>query len=202
MIRVLSGEFECPMRRSEDTQWAEFEKFAIQRAYNDKIDIVLLIDEAQTIPRKVLIRLREILNFETDTAKFVQVILFGTLDLWDTLTTVPALQPLRSRISGGVQLLTPLDKKDLTAAIKFRLTVAGRHDQLFEDECFELIHQASRGVLRNAVDLCKLSLEFAFEEREPLISPLTVAIAVEALAKTPESGIGEGLDEETEAEVG
>ena len=39
---------------------------AIHRAFNDRVTLVLIIDEAQGIPPKVLIRLREILNFEAE----------------------------------------------------------------------------------------------------------------------------------------
>jgi general secretion pathway protein A len=184
MIRSISTEFGCELRRSEEAQWAEFESFAMKRATDDKVDIVLLIDEAQEVPRKVLIRLRELLNLETISTKIVQIVLFGTLDLWDKLTTDKALRPLMSRIAGGPAFLTPLDREDLSKAIKFRLTVAGRTESLFDEECFDIIHLASGGVLRNAVDICRLALQHGFEAGEQIISPVSVKMAARSLIMT------------------
>jgi general secretion pathway protein A len=181
MIQALSDEFGCPSRRSEGAQWAEFEQH-VQRLAEEGLNVVLLIDEAQTIPKKVLIRLRELLNFEADNVKFIQIVLLGTLELRATLLD-PALRPLRSRVAGGIATLVPLDMNDLTAAIKFRVTVAGRNKPLFEDECYELVHAASEGVLRDAVDICRSALLIGFEDREPRISPATVGLAIEGFDK-------------------
>ena len=181
MIQALSDEFDCPSRRSEGAQWAEFEQ-QVQRLAEQGINVVLLIDEAQAIPKKVLIRLRELLNFEADNVKFIQVVLLGTLELRTALSD-PALRPLRSRIAGGIATLAPLALDDLTAAIKFRVTVAGRTKPLFHNECFELIHSASEGVLRDAVDICRSALLLGFDDRETLISPATVTFAIENFDK-------------------
>lgn len=181
MIQALSDEFDCPSRRSEGAQWAEFEQH-VQSLASEGVNVVLLIDEAQTIPKKVLVRLRELLNFEADSIKFIQIVLLGTLELRATLGD-QALRPLRSRIAGGIATLAPLDQSDLTSAIKFRITVAGRPKPLFDEECYPLIHAASEGVLRDAVDICRTALQLAFEDREQIVSPTTVSLAVEGFDK-------------------
>lgn len=181
MIQALSDEFGCPSRRSEGAQWAEFEAH-VQNLAAQGVNVVLLIDEAQTIPKKVLIRLRELLNFEADSIKFIQIVLLGTLELKVTLQD-QALRPLRSRIAGGIATLAPLDLSDLTSAIKFRVTVAGRTKPLFDEDCFPLIHEASEGVLRDAVDICRSALQLAFEDREPTITPTTISLAIEGFDK-------------------
>ncbi len=181
MIRALSAEFDCEMRRSETAQWREFEGYVAHRFLDEKVDTVLIVDEAQTIPRKVLIKLREILNFETNTAKVVQVILLGTLDLAQMLNTDDLLRPLRSRVAGGISLLGPVSREDLTNAIKFRLTVAGRNTALFDDDCFDIIHLASGGVFRDAMDICRFAIGYAFEDEEPTISLTSVKLAARAV---------------------
>lgn len=178
MIRALCQEFGLQLRRSEEAQWTELEGYVSRRAVDDNTNIVVLIDEGQSLPRKVLARLREVLNFEANHRKFVQVILFGTLDMWDTLQD-PALRPLRSRIAGGPAFLKPLGAEDLTAAIQFRLTVAGRHRPLFDLDCFPAIHAASEGNLRTAIDICRRSLDLGYQEREDEISAVTVDLAIE-----------------------
>src|SRR3954463_6213970 len=64
MIRALCEEFGLPLRRSEEAQWTELENYVSRRAVDDGVNIVILIDEGQSLPRKVLARLRELLNFE------------------------------------------------------------------------------------------------------------------------------------------
>lgn len=181
MIRALSIEFNCELRRSETAQWREFESFTVRRFANEKIDTVLIIDEAQTIPRKVLIKLREILNFETNTAKIVQIILLGTLELAQMLNTDESLRPLRSRVAGGISLLAPVSRDDLENAIKFRLAVAGRNTMLFEEECFDIIHLASGGVFRDAMDICRFALAYGCEEEEEIISLTSVKLAARSV---------------------
>ncbi|HQR37347.1 MAG TPA: AAA family ATPase [Blastocatellia bacterium] len=181
MIQALSDEFGCPPRRSEGAQWAEFESH-VQGLAAEGINVVLLIDEAQSIPKKVLIRLRELLNFEADSVKFIQIVLLGTLELRATLQD-QAVRPLRSRIAGGIATLAPLALDELREAIKFRVTVAGRTKPLFNDECYPLIHAASEGVLRDAVDISRNALHLAFEDRESVISPTTVSLAVDGFDK-------------------
>jgi general secretion pathway protein A len=186
MIQALSDEFNCPSRRSEGAQWAEFEQH-VQTLAAEGVNVVLLIDEAQSIPKRVLIRLRELLNFEGDSVKFIQIVLLGTLELRATLQD-QALRPLRSRIAGGIATLAPLDFDDLREAIKFRVTVAGRTKPLFDDECYGLVHAASEGVLRDAIDICRGALQLAFEDREPVISATTVSLAVDGYDKAHENG--------------
>lgn len=181
MIVALSEEFGCKARRSEGAQWAEFES-QVQDLAENGVNIVLLIDEAQGIPKKVLVRLRELLNFEADSSKFLQIVLLGTLELRTTLQD-PALRPLKSRIAGGIAKLAPLSEDELTEAIKFRLTVAGRTRPLFRDDCFPLIHAASGGVLRDAVDICRSALLLGYEDREDSIAVPTVALAVELMER-------------------
>jgi general secretion pathway protein A len=191
MIRALSSEFGCDMRRSEDAQWAEFERYAIRRSLEDRVTLVLIIDEAQGIPPRVLIRLREILNFEADTGKFVQILLLGTLELWQTLS-LPAFRPLRSRVAGGVSFLAPLDNAELRKAILFRLAVAGRDEPLFDDACYDVIYEASSGVLRTAVDICRTALEYSFQAQEPMVSEVTALEAADEVqnAIALELGVG------------
>jgi len=189
MIRALSSEFGCDMRRSEDAQWAEFERYALRRSLEDRVSLVVIIDEAQGIPPKVLIRLREILNFEADTGKFIQILLLGTLELWQTLS-LPTFRPLRSRVAGGVSFLAPLDNTELRKAIQFRLAVAGRDEPLLAEACYDVIYEASSGVLRTAVDICRTAIELSFQAQEPIISEVTVLEAADEVLNAIAAELG------------
>jgi general secretion pathway protein A len=191
MIRGLCEEFGLPPRRSEDAQWMEFETYVARRAVDDAVNVVILVDEAQNLPRKVLVRLRELLNFEANHRKFVQVALFGTMDLWEQLQD-PVLRPLRSRIAGGPAFLKPLGLDEMTAAIQFRSSVAGRREPLFEDSCFPIIQDCSAGNIRTAVDICRESLTLGLAEEESPISSVTVELASESVVPGPEAATAAG----------
>src|SRR5260370_30844300 len=80
MLVTLCDEFAIRARRSETKQWQEFQEH-MTSLYQQDITVVLLIDEAQLIPRRQLLRVREILNFESHSRKFIPVPLFGTLEI-------------------------------------------------------------------------------------------------------------------------
>ena len=59
---------------------------------------LLIIDEAQNLPRPVLEQIRMLSNLETDKEKLLQIILVGQLNLKDVLRT-PELRQLDQRVS-------------------------------------------------------------------------------------------------------
>ena len=136
MLVTLCEEFLIKARRSETKQWHEFQEH-MAALFRDGIIVVLLIDEAQLIPRKQLLMIREVLNFESNSSKFIQIVLFGTLDMAATLAE-PDFKPLRSRAAGGLITLDPLDERELTETLQFRLKVAGGTDAnpIFTPGCF------------------------------------------------------------------
>src|SRR5262252_4306345 len=84
---------------------------------------VLIIDEAQNLPRSVLEQVRILSNLETDKEKLLQIILVGQLDLIGLLRS-PELRQLDQRVSIRYEL-TPLDRESAAAYITHRLTIAG-----------------------------------------------------------------------------
>jgi general secretion pathway protein A len=160
MLVTLCEEFAIKARRSETKQWQEFQEHMVT-LFQQGATVVLLIDEAQLIPRKQLLRLREILNFESNTSKFIQVVLFGTLDMAGTLAE-PDFRPLRSRAAGGLITLDPLDEQELSQALLFRIRVAGGADDVFTTSCFPLIAKASNGIIRDAVDYCNTAMYLGY----------------------------------------
>src|SRR5438132_9240430 len=82
---------------------------------------VLIIDEAQTLKPPLLELLRQLLNFETNTEKLLQVVLFGQNELQDRLDRKPNL---KSRVAMWGALST-LTLEDMQAMLTFRFQVAG-----------------------------------------------------------------------------
>jgi len=92
---------------------AYFEEFLIEQHRNSKTPI-LVIDEAQTLHPPLLELLRQLLNFETNTEKLLQIILFGDNDLLLRLDRSPTLKD-RVTIFGALTSLSRQDSDDLIA---------------------------------------------------------------------------------------
>jgi general secretion pathway protein A len=186
MLLTLCAEFAIKARRSESKQWHEFQEY-MATLFREGITVVLLIDEAQLIPRKQLMRIREILNFESNSSKFIQIVLFGTLDMAATLAE-PDFKPLRSRAAGGLITLDPLDEKELTETLLFRIKVATGSDShpVFTPGCFTLVANASGGIIRDAVDYCNMALYLGYTARRRPIDEEVMQAAISSVVKLNE----------------
>src|SRR5436190_20328824 len=111
---------------------------------------VLIIDEAQTLKPPLLELLRQLLNFETNTEKLLQVVLFGQNELRDRLDRKPNL---KSRVAMW-GALTTLTREDADAMLRFRYQVAGGKELPFEDKALVLrliLHQGFAAKLHQRI---------------------------------------------------
>lgn len=124
---------------------------------------VLVIDEAQLLSYPVLEQVRLLTNLETTKHKLLQIILIGQPELNDLLAK-PELKQLGQRVTARY-FLGPLEEDDTAEYIRYRLSVAGRHDaELFHPEAKRLIHHRSGGVPRLINVLCDRALLGAYAE--------------------------------------
>ena len=123
--------------------------------------LVLLLDEAQTMPDDSLEALRLLTNLETEKRKLLQVVLFGQPEL-DTRLAQKEFRQLRQRIVFSYQL-QPLDRRTLGEYVLHRLHVAGyRGPTLYNRGAIRQLHRSSRGVPRLVNLLCHKSLMAAY----------------------------------------
>jgi MSHA biogenesis protein MshM len=123
--------------------------------------VVLIIDEAQTMPEKTLEALRLISNLETETTKLIHIVLFGQPEL-DRLLALHELRQLRQRVTFSCKL-PPLDNEGVYNYIQHRLNTAGYNgEQLFGAKAITLLAQSSRGIPRLINMLCHKSLMCAY----------------------------------------
>ena len=114
---------------------------------------VLAIDEAQNLSNDALETVRLLTNFETPTAKLMQIVLAGQPQLSEKLMA-PSLLQLRQRIS-TICKLEPFSKEETRTYIGYRLAVSGYvGPSLFTEEALDLIGKASLGIPRIINTLC------------------------------------------------
>jgi MSHA biogenesis protein MshM len=135
--------------------------------------VVLLLDEAQSIPDESMEALRLLTNLETEKDKLLQVVLFGQPELDHRLQQFHMRQ-LRQRILFNYTL-QPLDRETLDIYLNHRLLVAGyRGAPLFTRSALKLLYRNSRGIPRLANILCHKALLSAYGRGDRIIRPLHI----------------------------
>ena len=145
-----------------------------------KAGALLIIDEAQNLPRQVLEQIRMLSNLETDTEKLLQIVLVGQLNLKDLLRS-PELRQLDQRVSIRYEL-KPLSREETSAYIAHRLTIAGGSSLVsFAPRALDRIHQHSSGIPRLINVLCDRALHGGYSAQTNRITPQIVNAAAGGL---------------------
>ena len=124
--------------------------------------VVVVIDEAQALDGGTLEQLRMLSNFETETAKLLQIVLVGQPELRDLLARSD-LEQLNQRITVRWHL-GRLDRAETGKYVAHRVTTAagGRPRTLFTRGAIGQVYAFSRGVPRLINIVCHRSLLVAF----------------------------------------
>jgi general secretion pathway protein A len=149
LLVAICAEFGIAPARSKQATLARLNAFFTDTYQAGQL-AVLLIDEAQLLKGPQFELLRQLLNFETDDHKLVQIVLFGQNELRAKLKPKKALC---SRIVTR-STLEPLDLADTEGMIRFRLQVAGCPATLFEPAAVARVYEASGGVPREINKIC------------------------------------------------
>ena len=128
---------------------------------------ILIIDEAQNLEPEALEHLRMLSNINADKFQILQLILVGQPQLRDALMA-PKLHQFAQRISSDFHL-SPLDSKEVTKYIDFRLEAVGARGLLFTAEACALIAIASGGIPRMINVLCDTALVYGFAGERKIV---------------------------------
>jgi len=139
--------------------------------------VILIIDEAQSMPRETIEALRLLSNLETESQKLLQVVLFGQPEL-DQMLAQNDLRQLRQRITFQHQL-QPLGRVDIERYISHRMLLAGYSGQrLFDAEAVTTLVDASRGIPRLVNVLCHKALMLAYGQGSSVVTKAHMKAAV------------------------
>jgi len=125
--------------------------------------VVLFVEESQSMPIPTLEEIRLLSNLETNQHKLLQIVLFGQPELDDNLRQ-PQIRQLRERITHSFTL-APLAARDIRSYLSFRLHAAGyRGPDLFGKRVVEYIAHASEGLTRRVNIIADKALLAAFAD--------------------------------------
>ena len=131
---------------------------------------LLIIDEAQNLPRPVLEHIRMLSNLETDKEKLLQIVMVGQLNLKQVLRS-PELRQLDQRVSIRYEL-KPLTAEETAAYVAHRLTIAGGGSAVsFMPRALHSVHTYTAGIPRLINLLCDRALLAAYSERTQRVTP-------------------------------
>jgi len=146
---------------------------------------VVIIDEAHELSDEVLEEIRLLLNFESETAKLLQVILTGQPELRVRLRQ-PNLRQLKQRIAVRCEMPTLSDVEETEHYITERLRIAGAVDtDLFTSAAIGLVHSCSEGIPRQINNVCDNAMLAAYALGSRQIDHRVVGSVVENLDMLP-----------------
>lgn len=174
---------------SERTEWQLREGIKhhlFERGVRDGKLVVLIIDEGQKIPGFCLEILREFLNYETNEAKLLQILIFAQKEFEQVLEDNPGVA---DRVSFSYYL-GPLNFRDTRSMIEFRLQSAaeeGKQSPRLSYWAYRKIYRTTRGYPRRIVSLChQIMLALIIQNKFKADRFLVGSCVRRSLAEVPE----------------
>jgi type II secretory pathway predicted ATPase ExeA len=168
-----------PFRKRKVELLAMLKDFMVEQYAAGK-KILLVIDEAQNLSRKVLEEVRLLSGLEAQKEKLLRIILAGQPELSLKLDS-PRLQQLMQRVRLRFHLAA-LSKHETHEYITHRLSVAGAKGRaIFNAAACDVVFRYTGGVPRLINVLCDTALLCAFAEERTTVNEALVKAAVEEL---------------------
>jgi len=148
---------------------------------------VIIIDEAHGLSANVLEEIRLLSNYETDSAKQLQIVLTGQPELREVLND-PGLRQLKQRIALRCQINPLPSVEETDRYIKARMMVAGaERTDVFTPSAIDFIYRCSEGIPRQINNLCDNALLTGFAAGEYTISRSIIEEVADNLDMLPEA---------------
>jgi general secretion pathway protein A len=172
---------------------------ALESRHSRGLRTVLIVDEAQGLSTHVLEEIRLLSNFESDTAKQLQIVLTGQPELREVLNRAE-LRQLKQRIALRC-VIKPLPSVEETDRyITSRLLVAGaERTDIFSPGAIDYIFRCSDGIPRQINNLCDNALLAGYASGEATISRNTIEEVAETFDMLPRTNGGMQAGEERAA---
>ncbi|HEY0461990.1 MAG TPA: AAA family ATPase [Pyrinomonadaceae bacterium] len=130
---------------------------------------VLIVDEAHELSDYVLEEIRLLMNFESDNAKHLQIVLTGQPELREKLNQ-PNLRQLKQRVALRCKMHALPNVDEVERYITERLLIGGSDQpNIFTPGAIDFIFQCSEGIPRQINNLCDNAMLAAYAAGEQII---------------------------------
>ncbi|HSK41867.1 MAG TPA: AAA family ATPase, partial [Arenibaculum sp.] len=151
--------------------------------------VLLVFDEAQTIPPATLEELRTLGDLQEGARSLMQCLLIGQPSFRDTLLR-PDMTQFQQRVIAFLHL-GPFEEEDSKAYVLHRLDLAGwRGDPRITGEALQSIHDASLGIPRRINRLCSRLLVLGCLEELHVLDRAAVGMVAAELEQEATTGSG------------
>jgi general secretion pathway protein A len=173
---------------------------ALESRHARGLRTVLIVDEAQGLSPHVLEEIRLLSNFESNTAKQLQIVLTGQPELREVLNN-PDLRQLKQRIALRCVIKPLPNVEETDRYITSRLLVAGaERTDVFTPESVDYIFRCSDGIPRNINNLCDNALLAGYAAGDTTIGRSIIEEVADTFDMLPRADRGRGqAGEEREA---
>src|SRR5215211_2279930 len=150
LLRAIIQEFGVPETSRNYLDLLNiFKNYVTDQNVNHGKTLVLIIDEAQTLKPQLLELLRQMMNYESNDQKFIQVVLFAQEEFRGRLQH-PRYRNLVNRAAMSANL-DALSLTETDAMLRHRWLVAGGKDFPFTRDAVEAIYTSAGGIPRTEV---------------------------------------------------
>ena len=173
LLRALTREMDLDTSGDDPQVFLDHLYQALIKEYASGRSVILLLDDAQVMPKETLEGLRLISNLETPTEKLIQIALVGQPELEKKLD-LHDLRQLRQRIAVKATL-APLTRQESLDYIKFRINKAGgRVESILTPGALNEIIRRARGIPRVINILCDNALVTGYGYNQKPVTPKVV----------------------------
>jgi general secretion pathway protein A len=146
---------------------------------------VLIVDEAHELSDYVLEELRLLMNFESDNAKHLQIVLTGQPELREKLNQ-PNLRQLKQRVALRCKMHALPNVDEVERYITERLLIGGAEQpNIFTPGAIDFIFQCSEGIPRQINNLCDNAMLAAYAAGEQIIGRQVIEAVADDLDLLP-----------------
>lgn len=173
LLRMVGASFGLPHEQLSKTSLLKGLESFFQNKALRKEPVLLVIDEAQNIPKKSLEELRMLSNIHAGGAPVLQTFLLGQDEFLEILQQ-PDMEQLRQRVIATYRLKA-MDREETRGYIEHRLCQVGwQNDPSFDDGAHEEIFEHTEGVPRRINTFCDRLLLYGYLEEQHLFTRDTV----------------------------
>jgi len=159
---------------------------------------VLIVDEAHGLSPAVLEEIRLLSNFESDSAKQLQIILTGQPELRGVLNQ-PELRQLKQRVALRCEIRPLPNVEETGRYITSRLLAAGaERTDIFSHTAVDFVFRCSEGIPRQINNLCDNALLAGFAAGAETVTRDLIEEVAETFDLLPDAGRGRQRGEERE----
>jgi type II secretory pathway predicted ATPase ExeA len=177
LFREIARGFAIEPRYRKADVIREVKERILKLSRSQKIQPVLIVDDAHLLPTHVLDDLRLLTSFDADSRDDLTMVLCGHPQLEANLR-LAINEALSQRIVIRVRLRS-LHTEEVDAYLRFRLEQAGRTAKLFLPEASEAIGRAARGIPRVVDRLAEHSMLIALRAKRTEIDADIVTEAID-----------------------